>query len=414
MNPEQQEPTRPAIHWVSVGQFSLSLLAVISLWCLAGLAALFGLFALFSTSFLASEVTSLLIYAAGLGFIGSLLVPSAYFAFLRLRGQHGSWPEFIRKPWFKPGLLILLFPIVLIAGSIVGQIVNVSWLLLPPLHILAILVPIWWLFYLGSRQLPMGSPQRASGVLGSGLVLSPLLAGILQMFILAGVVVMAMFYLSTRPDLSEEINNLITRLSILERYADPTEAPEMVLEVMRPYVQGPVVVYGALIFVAILVPMIEEMVKPIGILFLAGSALSPAAGFVAGMLSGAGFALLESMLYSNAEAWSTVVAGRALSAVVHIMTTGLVGYALAVAWRKRSWLQLGFAYLLAVLIHGLWNGFALLNFSYSFIIEMPEIPSIISTLALISPLVIGFLALEMFVYLLWSNYRLRKFGKTPQ
>jgi len=132
------------------------------------------------------------------------------------------------------------------------------------------------------------------------------------------------------------------------------------------------------------------------------------------MLSGAGFALCESMLYSNAEDWSTVVAGRALSAVVHIMTTGLVGYALAVAWRKRSYLQLGFAYLLAVLIHGLWNGFALLNFSYSFIIEMPEIPSIISTLALISPLVIGFLALEMFVYLLWSNYRLRKFGKTRQ
>jgi len=414
MTSEQQEPTRPAIHWMSVGQFSLSLFAVISLWCLAGLVALIGLYAQFSNSLLTPDATSLLIYAAGIGFIGSLLVPSAYFAFLRLRGQHGSWPEFKRKPWFKPGLLVLLFPIVLITGSIVSQTGNLSWLLLPPLHILAILIPIWWLFYLGSRQLPMGSPQRAWGVLGSGLVLSPLLAGMLQMLILAGIVVIAMFYLSTRPDLSEEISNLITRISIMQRYADPIEAPEMILESMSLYVQGPVVVYVALIFAAILVPMIEEMVKPLGVLFLAGSALSPAGGFVVGMLSGAGFALCESMLYSNAEDWSTVVASRALSAVVHIMTTGLVGWALAAAWRKRSYLQLGFAYLLAVLIHGLWNGFAILNFSYAFIIEMPEIPSIISTLALISPLVIGFLALEMFVYLLWSNYRLRKFGNTLQ
>ena len=70
MNPEQQEPTRPAIHWMSVGQFSLSLLAVISLWCLAGLVALIGLYAQFSNSLLTPDATSLLIYAAGIGFIG--------------------------------------------------------------------------------------------------------------------------------------------------------------------------------------------------------------------------------------------------------------------------------------------------------------------------------------------------------
>jgi hypothetical protein len=41
---------------------------------------------------------------------------------------------------------------------------------------------------------------------------------------------------------------------------------------------------------------------------------------------------------------------------------------------------------------------------------MPEIPSYLSTLAMIAPLVLAFMALEMFVYLLWANYRLRKSG----
>jgi hypothetical protein len=410
MTSEPQATAKPAVHWLTLGQFSLSLIAIGILWFFACLAAIAGFFGLLSTSTLAGDITSFFIYAASLGFIGLLLVPSAYYAFLRLRGRQASWHVFKSKRRFKFGLLIILFPIVLLAGSIVIQTGFLTWLLLPPLHILAILIPIVWLFYLGSRSLPIGSPQRASGVLGSGMVLSPFLASVLQMLILAGFGVVVILYLSARPDLMEEIINLITHLGIMERYADPTYAPEMLLEIMRPYVQGPGVVYGALIFVAVLVPMIEEMVKPIGVLFLTGSALSPAGGFVAGMLSGAGFALFESLLIGSAADWAITVQGRAGSAVVHIMTAGLVGFALAAAWRKRSYLQLGLAYFLAVVIHGLWNALALLNLSYPFFIAMPEIPSYLSTLAMIAPLVLAFMALEMFVYLLWANYRLRKSG----
>jgi hypothetical protein len=132
-------------------------------------------------------------------------------------------------------------------------------------------------------------------------------------------------------------------------------------------------------------------------------------------MSGAGFALFESLAYSSsAESWAFAVVARVGTAVMHITTAGLVGWALAVAWQQRSYLRLIAAYVIAVIFHGLWNGVTLLNVGYSLVPEGSEEPSFLYSVAGIAPLFLIFLTIAMFIFLLWSNYRLRKSAEKIQ
>ncbi len=46
---------------------------------------------------------------------------------------------------------------------------------------------------------------------------------------------------------------------------------------------------------------------------------------------------------------------------MHIATSGLMGWGLAVAWKEGRYLKLGLAYFIAVLFHGLWNGLTIMT-----------------------------------------------------
>jgi hypothetical protein len=112
---------------------------------------------------------------------------------------------------------------------------------------------------------------------------------------------------------------------------------------------------------------------------------------------------------SGGEEWATLVFARLGTGVIHSLTAGLTGWALALAWGKRRYLQLVLTYLGAVLIHGLWNGltilmaFAILNQ----LLEQPgiELPAWAEALAGTS--LVGF-ALVGLGALLWINARLRR------
>jgi hypothetical protein len=89
---------------------------------------------------------------------------------------------------------------------------------------------------------------------------------------------------------------------------------------------------------------------------------SPAEGFALGALSGAGFALLEglSAASSMAEAPYFGLSARMASSLMHITLSALMGWAIASARLEKRWLRLAGVYLLCSLLHGLWNGSALL------------------------------------------------------
>lgn len=401
--PNQPEAsTRPTtIQWYSVVQFGLSVLAIFVLWSITLSALLIGLStrlgSLGGVSLGDVDDLQLFLVAGGMAFCGLLLLPSAWYSLARLMGRPAQQtpPIFHR---LRPTLLIFFLPLLVAAGYWVSRNSAISWLLLPPIHVLAVSLPILWLAYLAVRGLPTGSPQRTWGSFASGLALSPLLILAAEVAaILAGlgawIVIVAM-----RPELAQTVNDLAERLST------SAASPEIVQRILQPVVSNPQVIFTVLVFAAVIVPLIEEALKPLGVWLLAGRRLLPAEGFALGALSGTGYALIESLfLSSSSQDWAFVVFARIGTSAMHILTAGMVGWALASAWHSGRYTRLGAVYLLAVLSHGLWNG---LTLSYVFA-GMMEAPAsglnLFMQIGEIAPYILGGLAGAALLTILWVN-----------
>jgi hypothetical protein len=116
----------------------------------------------------------------------------------------------------------------------------------------------------------------------------------------------------------------------------------------------------ALVEIAVIAPLVEELVKPLPLLPLLKRLDAQRDAFLLGALIGAGFAAVEDLLYAAmfGSSWGGVLAIRLLGAAVHPFGAGLM----AVAWwhvlrrepgAGRLWIR---NYGLAVGAHALWNG----------------------------------------------------------
>ncbi len=337
-----------AFHWPTAAQFGFSIFALLNLLGLAFGAALLGLVQLIQGE-AASNALQLLLLAAGAAGVGLVVLPSAGYSFLRLIGRPAA-RQIPLPGWMRPTLLILALPLVMAAGYFVSRSERFSWLALPPLHLLAVGLPVLWLVYLALRDLPTGSPQRVWGLFGSGAVLAPVLAFTAEiLLLLAGILALGV-WVSTQPGLAQEFRELAARLQ------QAGTSPAVLEHILAPYLARPAVWFVVFAYVGLLVPMLEELIKPVGVWLLAGRGLSPAEGWAAGILSGAGFALAESlMLASRGEDWAFLVFARIGTGVIHALTAGMLGWALAVAWRDGRYGRLGGVYLASVGVHALWN-----------------------------------------------------------
>jgi RsiW-degrading membrane proteinase PrsW (M82 family) len=183
---------------------------------------------------------------------------------------------------------------------------------------------------------------------------------------------------------------------------------EMILKLIAPYISNPLVIAAALGYIAVFVPLIEELFKPLAVWIFARKIESPAQGFAMGLLSGASFALVESLNASGAgtESWPVIVTIRAGTSMLHIMATGLVGWGIVSAFRERRILRLVAAYLSAVLIHGIWNACAV-GAGFSMVGEVIGNPE---WLVNILPATAGgmfVLAVGMFLLLAVANKKMR-------
>jgi hypothetical protein len=122
----------------------------------------------------------------------------------------------------------------------------------------------------------------------------------------------------------------------------------------------PLAALGVFSGLGVVVPLLEELIKPLGLLPLLPSRPGAGQAFLGGALSGAGYALAESLFISSASPnWALAAAARAGTSAMHIFTAGLVGWGLGEAFVRRKPLRLLAAYGAAVVIHGLWNGLTL-------------------------------------------------------
>ncbi|MBI3158335.1 MAG: PrsW family intramembrane metalloprotease [Chloroflexi bacterium] len=344
----------PGAHLPSALQLALSGLAVASL---AGtsLALLFlAIVQALEPSAGPELAVSTLLNAAGLFLAALLVAPSAVFALLRLLGRRVA-PPAEGSLWhrlYRPGLWLLLLPVVLGLGYAASLVPWAALLVLPPLHLLGMSLPVFWLAWLARRRLVNEAPQRFWGVLAASLTLGPLLILILEIAALAALVAAATFYVLSNPGLMRHVLAL-SQAAERGRVLDPQQS----LDLLAPFFADGGLVFLLFLALTVVTPLIEEALKPIGVWLLAGRRLTGAEGFAAGALSGAGFALFENVTRGvPAEGWAFLVTARAGTALLHVLTSGLVGYALALAWREGRWLRLAAAYLAAVALHGLWNG----------------------------------------------------------
>jgi RsiW-degrading membrane proteinase PrsW (M82 family) len=85
----------------------------------------------------------------------------------------------------------------------------------------------------------------------------------------------------------------------------------------------------AMIGMAVVAPIVEELTKPLGALLLGRRLRSPAEAFLVGMAGGVGFAVVENMLYESTgtRLWAAEATLRGVGGVLHPLNAGLVALA---------------------------------------------------------------------------------------
>ena len=127
-----------------------------------------------------------------------------------------------------------------------------------------------------------------------------------------------------------------------------------------------------LILVSIIAPLVEELLKPIGLLFLMKRLKTPYEGVLYGVACGMGFAIIENMLYElfiliwyGPDAWTLNAFVRGIgSTVLHAVGPAAIGFAIAYSKQMNKPLKLNllYAYIFGFVMHAAWNGFATLPF----------------------------------------------------
>ncbi len=300
--------------------------------------------------------------------------------------------------------LILLWPLVLLMGAWAANIPALSWLLLPPLHLLAVGLPVIWLVHLGRYGLSSGSIQRSLGVLSAGMAGSFFLALVCELLAVFALLIIGLVILAANPSALLQFNFLAQRLM------NSNMDPQVVLRALQPYLQNPVIIFVGLAFISGIVPLIEEFLKPLAVWLLGKKLLTPAEGFAAGVLAGGGFALTESLgqvVTSSGSDWLQVEFMRGGTDLLHILTAGLMGWALVSAWRDGKAWRLGLTYLGVILLHGSWNALALGYGLAPFLSFSPSSLPYSQSLGKIAPLGLGVLFVGMLLILLRANHILR-------
>jgi len=318
-----------------------------------------------------------------------------------------AWLE-TDRPGFQKRLMwsILVLPGIIVVGWLVAGQPNLSVFVLGLINILVAGIPVLWFYTIGQRGLNGGSQVRKWRIFGFSLTIMPVLVmavEILALLILAGFGGLWIAYRTTiNPHLKAELMFLVNQISLHEGDL------ESIYKLIEPYILQPSVFFWGFAIFSGIIPLIEEIMKPIALWSLAGRKISPQEGFVGGLLCGAGFAIMENLLYFQivvtSEEWLFVSLGRIGTAVLHMLASGLIGWGLARTWCEGKWLLLIATTLGSFFLHGIWNAFALFSGVFHlFTGNLETTPW--QTLLFNLPLILLFLAAGMSIFLINQYFR---------
>ena len=337
--------------------------------------------------------------------VALVLLPSAILAVIRLMGKPvPQWRLANESTWANIG--IGLVPILIVTGIFVSMNRYISFVFLPLLQLGIVILPLIWLLVTGRRNLSVPSSQHDWGLATFSLTVTVPLIILVEAIIVLVLVIAGVMYLQTwNPGLTQEFSVTVDRL--MNSGGDN----EAVLRIIRPYLTQPTVMYSIFAVMAGLIPLLEELLKPLALWFFAGRPLTPKEGLLGGMICGAAFALFESLgslVSIESVSWASVAIGRIGTGVLHVTASGLVGWGMAKAWSEGRIGVLAGAYLAAFGLHSLWNLSALMTGFRELAQASPVMVNSLNGIVQASPFVLVMLACFMVSILLKANIAFQK------
>ncbi|MBN8657390.1 MAG: PrsW family intramembrane metalloprotease [Anaerolineae bacterium] len=392
-------------HWASLLTLIVIATSLFFLLLLSAMLGLTSLVDLFAETGEGVDPASGMISAVAFGFLGVMLLICGWLVLQKTRGlESADLPfNFPFVSWLWVVIPAVVFISILVGGLVtLAELPWLNWIVLPFLTVLVIASPIWLVFGAASRGIELGPRWRFFSIFGLSLTVAPVLMVVFELVMVVLIILVGAVYVSfAQPELVRELEAMM--LSFNENMSQ-----EALLAMLAPYLRNPVLIATGIGYIAIIVPLIEEMLKPLAVWLFARKIESPAQGFALGVLSGAAFALFESLNASadGSMTWAVIVTARTGTSLLHMMTSGLVGWGIASAFGERRIGRFFAAYALAVLIHGIWNA-AAAGTGIAAIGEMIGRPEWVFTVA--PALVCGLitLAIGICAVLIASNRKLR-------
>lgn len=293
--------------------------------------------------FVASATVLLSFVALGVG-MGAILAGAGW------RSYRGKPAPALRLP--PAWALLIAFLATLAIGGLALR--TPLAFILPALHVIACLLPPLILIaavarYLGRNGVALTrrdlATQFAYGAVGAtaiAITLEMLAAGTAMVGGLIGVTLL--------PGGAENLQALAELMQTPAALASPQRLLEAI--------SAPALVIGLGLLVAVATPLIEEMVKSLGVPLVAQlRPVTRAQAFAFGLIAGAGFSLTEALFYGLVglpHQWVAPVLTRAATVVIHGAATGLLGIAWYEALQRRTGRFLLYA-AAGIALHGLWN-----------------------------------------------------------
>ena len=344
------------------------------------------------------EVTLPLFSLAAIG--TGLGLPLAWHAIAGLRGRPSR--RFALSA-VAGAALVLMYVLAVAGGQAMVSLKLAPTLTLPWFHVVALALPpvllLWAAAALAQAQF---SWRQMVGGLGGGAFAAAGLAFAVELILVIVGVVIAAIVIGASPDGSEILRRLQTAPGSLN---DPA--------LLRSFLRKPSTIITLFISLGVIVPLIEEPIKSI-LPALAGTwqPLTPARGFLWGVATGAGFAVLEGLLNGGLDAreWGTVALLRVGSTAMHCFATGLIGWGWGQVWARRKWPRLVLAYVVSVTLHGTWNS---ISVGMAVVAEAVDQPAIQNALVAVSAILLILLTLATITALMWLARGLASKGPQP-
>ncbi len=294
-----------------------------------------------------------------------------------------------------PNIALALTVLLLVVTYLVSTRWDAARWVLPFLQVPAVLVPTFWLVQFATRKLYPRPAKRHWIIFGLDLTLQPILALTIELALMMLLIIPVVFYLVLNPEIAQQA---MLALQGLENNAMTMEQIEMEI---AQWIQYPIVIILIQGFVSVLVPLVEELIKPFLLFRWIKRPLTPMDGFWLGLIGGASFAIYET--FGNIanmfmlEDWYFLLLARVGTSLLHLGTTALMGWALMKTFADRKWLRLLGAYAASVLLHGLWNFFAIIQGLSELPMENPPGIFIISPIAMPIMVLIGMICTAIII-----------------